>query len=129
MAEFNGPQWIRDLNSTKLWSLDFAHEKFPDAEWFYYICEKTDDGYLLHGLEYDTSDAFTLRRELVKKLGTKKLFIRAKRKPEQTFSNDSDESLDACRDYFNEGRSVNEVPVGLQSAFRAFCRSHGRSAR
>ena len=129
MAEFNGPQWIRDLKSTKLWSLDFAQEKFPNAEWLFYICEKTNDGYLLHGLEYDSDDAFKLRRELVKKLGTTKLFIRAKRKPEQSFSIDSDESLDACRDYFNEGRSVNEVPEALQPAFRNFCRNRGRSAR
>ena len=132
MAQFSKPQKIESFKEAKLWSLDWAQETFPDCEFYFYICEKVDGGYLLHGIEYDTNDAFNLRRDLVEKLGTTKLFIRAKRKPLAIHFNadpDSDAEYEACKDFYNEGRSIHEVPMSLRSAFKDYCQSQGRSAR
>lgn len=128
MPVFSKPQWIQDFKETKLWSVSFAQEKFPDCEFKFYITSKAEEGgYYLYGFETDANAAFKLRRELVKQLDNPKLFLRAKR--QNAFENhDSDADLDFFRDRHNEGVGIEDIPRHLRAGYLAYQRGR-RTAR
>lgn len=124
---FSRPQKI-DPNAINFWSVQSATQDH-DMEFRFYVAGKNDDGSnTLYGQADSALEALELKKVLSAELG-KFLFVRAKQREVTPWSPDSDASLDAVKDYWNEGRATHEVPAHLRPAFRHFCRTHGRSAR
>lgn len=103
MKRINPPTRFTNLKAERMWSLEFAQEKFPEEPFHYFVLLKVaENSYETHGVSDTATEAFKLRRELVGETGQTKFFIRAKRKPviDKGF-NDSNE--DTFRDALQSG--------------------------
>ena len=130
MQRLNPPVRFTSLKDEKFWTLEFAEDKLPDAQFNFFVLRKAAEGsYESHGWASEPSEAFALRRELVSETGITNYFVRAKRVTKTFISSDGDDdaALDFFRDKHNEGVGIEEIPRHLRLGYLAYCRGR-RSA-
>ena len=116
---FPHPRDIIRLSHYDMVNLDQA----GDSEFRFHILKKLESGYRWFASCDTATEAFQLRRKLVKELGDSKLFLRASRvKAPAPVAPvvDEDDAYDAFRDYYSEGLMEDQVPPALREAYGQF---------
>lgn len=116
---FPHPRDIIRLSHYDMVNLDQA----GDSEFRFHILKKLESGYRWFASCDTATEAFQLRRKLVKELGDSKLFLRASRvkapAPAAPVIDESDH-YDVFRDWDREGLLEQDVPVGMKEAYRQY---------
>ena len=128
MKRITPPQKFSSLKEAKLWSIDWAKETFPEADFSFYILRKVAEGsYEAHGITSTPSDAFKLRRELVEETGITNYFVRAKQvRKTKIWAETANE--DFFRDKHAEGVGLEDIPRHMRADYLAYQRGR-RTAR
>ena len=114
-----------------MWSLEFAAEKFPQADFvFHVLLKRTEGSYEDHGYTDTATEAFQLRRDLITETGETKYFVRARRVEQRWIEADGDDdaALDFFRDKHAEGVGLEDIPRHLRAGYLAYQRER-RTAR
>ena len=128
MNRITPPQKFSSLKESKLWSIDWARDTFPQSSFGFYVLRKVAEGnYEAHGYAATPTEAFKLRRELVEETGVKNYFVRAKQIRKTTIWAESTNE-DFFRDKHAEGVGLEDIPRHMRSDYLAYQRGR-RTAR